>query len=159
MNTTKISVIIPVYNSEHSIIQCVDSVIAQKYKNFELILIDDGSKDMSGALCDIIASRDCHVRVIHQKNAGAGAARNAGLALAHGEYIVFVDSDDMIRQGYFDALAQHNEDVVFVNVDNIDEYGKLVKREYMTDFKHLQMDEILRFQMTGKLPWGGKKVC
>ena len=155
MNKPFISVIIPVYNSEHSIKRCVDSVTVQNYQNFELILVDDGSKDGSGAMCDNFAAQDNRVHIIHQKNAGAGAARNAGLTMAKGEYIVFVDSDDMIRQGYFEALAKHDEDVVFVNVDNIDEHGRLVKREYMSDFKLLSVDEILRSQMTGKLPWGG----
>jgi len=156
----RISVIIPVYNAEKYLQPCVDSVLMQTYKDFELILVDDGSRDGSGAMCDNIASQDSRVHVVHQKNAGAGAARNAGLSKAQGEYIVFVDSDDMIRQGYFESLAPHNEDVVFVNVDNIDEHGRLVKREYMSDFKLLPVDEILRSQMTGKLPWGGgKKVC
>ena len=151
----KISIIIPVYNAERFLKRCVDSVLMQTYKDFELILVDDGSKDGSGAMCDNIAAQDNRVHVVHQKNEGAGAARNAGLTIAKGEYIVFVDSDDMIRQGYFEALSKHDEDIVFVNVDNIDEHGRLVKREYMSDFKLLPVDEILRSQMTGKLPWGG----
>lgn len=155
MTKIKISVVIPVFNAEFFLQRCVDSILSQSYQNFELILVDDGSKDMSGAMCDNIASQDSRVRVIHQKNAGAGAARNVGISVANGEYIVFVDSDDTIRQGYLNSLAQHDEDVVFVNVDNINGHGKLVKREYMTDFKHLSVDEILRSQMTGKLPWGG----
>ncbi len=157
--TSKISVIIPIYNSEAYIQRCVESVLTQTYKNFELILVNDGSKDGSGKICDNIAAQDKRVCVIHQKNAGAGAARNAGLAIAQGEYIVFVDSDDMLRQGYFEVLAIHDEDIVFINVDNINEDGKLVKREYMTGFKHLSVDEILRYQMTGKLPWGGVRKC
>lgn len=155
----RISAIIPVYNAERYLKRCVNSILMQTYKDFELILVDDGSKDGSSAMCDSIAAQDCRVSVIHQKNAGAGAARNAGLAKAQGEYLVFVDSDDMIREGYFKALADHNEDVVFINVDNLNEDGKLVNREYMSDFKHLSVDEILRFQMTGKLPWGGVRKC
>lgn len=159
MNKIKISVVIPVFNAETFLQRCVNSVLSQSYQDFELILVDDGSKDMSGAMCDNIASHDDRVRVIHQNNAGAGAARNVGISVANGEYIVFVDSDDTIRQGYFNSLVQHDEDVVFVNVDNIDCHGKLLKREYMTDFSHLSVDEILRSQMTGKLPWGGVRKC
>ena len=155
----KLSVIVPVYNAEKYLKRCVDSILMQTYKDFELIMVDDGSKDGSGAMCDSIETQDSRVHVIHQENAGAGAARNVGLAMAKGEYIVFVDSDDMIREGYFIALAEHNEDVVFINVDNINEDGKLVNREYMSEFKHLSVDEILRSQMTGKLPWGGVRKC
>ena len=152
----KISVIVPIYNAEKFIKRCVDSVISQTYENWELILIDDGSQDGGYSICkNYEALMPTKVLVIHQSNAGAGAARNAGLTKAQGDYIVFVDSDDMIRQGYFEALAKHDEEVVFVNVDNIDEHGKIVKREYMSDYKHLPIDEILRSQMTGKLPWGG----
>lgn len=155
----KITVIVPVYNAEMYLKRCVDSILMQSYTNYELILVDDGSKDGSCVMCDSIAKQDIRVQVIHQENAGAGAARNAGLTKTQGDYIVFVDSDDMIRQGYFEALAKHDEEVVFVNVDNIDEHGKIVKREYMSDFKHLPIDEILRSQMTGKLPWGGVRKC
>ena len=154
-----ISVIIPVYNAEDYLRRCLESVLSQTYKDFELILVDDGSKDKSGAMCDSFASQDCRVRVIHQQNAGAGAARNVGISLAKGDYLVFIDSDDIIRQGYFEALIKHNEDVVFINVDNIDEKGRIVKREYMSDSKHLSKDDILRSQMTGKLPWGGVRKC
>lgn len=155
----KLSVIVPVYNAERYLSRCIDSILMQTYKDFELILVNDGSKDGSGAMCDSIATKDSRVQVIHQENAGAGAARNTGLAKAQGEYIVFVDSDDMIREGYFKDLAKHNEDVVFINVDNLNEDGKLVNREYMSDFKNLSIDEILRSQMTGKLPWGGVRKC
>lgn len=159
MNNCKISVIIPVYNASCYIRRCIESVLSQSYKDFELILVDDGSTDDSGVKCDKYASQDNRIQVIHQKNSGAGAARNAGLTKAMGDYIVFIDSDDMILQGYFEALSRHDEDVVFINVDNINEEGKLVKREYMSDFKRLSLDKILRSQMTGKIPWGGVRKC
>lgn len=159
MNTCMISVIIPVYNASCYIHRCIESVLSQAYRKFELILVDDGSKDDSGVICDNYALQDNRVLVIHQNNSGAGAARNAGLAKAQGEYIVFVDSDDMIWQGYFEALEKHNEDVVFINADDINKDGKLVNREHMSDFKHLSVDEILRLQMTGKLPWAGWRKC
>lgn len=159
MYNCKISVVIPIYNASCYLHRCIESVLSQSYKDFELILVDDGSTDDSGVKCDKYASLDNRIHVIHQKNAGAGAARNAGLTKALGDYIVFIDSDDMILQGYFEALSKHDEDVVFINVDNINEEGELVNREYMSDFKHLSVDKILRSQMTGKIPWGGVRKC
>lgn len=91
-----ISIVIPVYNSEQYLRQCVDSVLAQTYKNLDVILVDDGSTDSSPAICDEYAARDVRVRVIHQENGGIGAARNAGIKIAKGTYIGFVDSDDWI---------------------------------------------------------------
>lgn len=88
------SVIIPVYNVEDYLRQCVDSVLAQGYANFEVVLVDDGSKDSSGAICDAYANEDARVRVIHQENAGLSAARNRGIREATGEYLLFLDSDD-----------------------------------------------------------------
>ena len=98
-----ISVIVPVYKVEQYLHRCVDSILAQTYTNLEIILIDDGSPDRSGAICDEYAAKDSRIRVIHQKNAGLGAARNAGLDVCSGEYIAFVDSDDTLPE---DALEQ-----------------------------------------------------
>lgn len=90
----KISVIIPVYNVEPYLHQCVDSVLSQTYKNIEVILVDDGSPDNCPAICDQYAEADARVKVIHQKNGGLSAARNAGVQCASGDYITFLDSDD-----------------------------------------------------------------
>ena len=89
-----ISVIIPVYNVEKYLHRCLDSVIEQTYKNLEVILIDDGSTDHSGEICDDYAAKDVRIHVIHQENQGVSAARNKGLDNVKGEYITFVDSDD-----------------------------------------------------------------
>ena len=94
----KISVIIPVYNVEGYILQCVDSVLSQSYADLQIILIDDGSTDRSGEICDAYAAKDSRVVVIHQKNGGAAAAKNAGLRVATGKYLSFVDSDDYLEQ-------------------------------------------------------------
>ena len=99
-----ISVIVPVYKVEKYLPQCVDSILAQTYRNLEIILVDDGSPDGCAAICDEYAKKDNRVRVIHQKNAGVSAARNAGLDCAQGEYIGFVDSDDFIAPEMFEAL-------------------------------------------------------
>lgn len=94
---TLISVIVPVYNVEHFLPRCVDSILAQTHKNLEIILVDDGAKDRSGAICDEYAVKDPRVTVIHKENGGLSSARNAGLDAARGEYIAFVDSDDWIE--------------------------------------------------------------
>ena len=94
-----ISVVVPVYNVADYLPACLDSILSQDYDALEVILIDDGSTDASGAICDDYAARDSRVRVIHQKNGGAAAAKNAGLRAAGGEYLSFVDSDDYLEPG------------------------------------------------------------
>ena len=91
-----VSIIIPVYNAEHTLERCVDSVLGQEFTDFELLLVDDGSSDGSPALCDRYAAQDSRVRVIHKENGGVSAARNAAMDLAEGEFLQFLDSDDWI---------------------------------------------------------------
>ena len=105
MNQT-ISVIVPVFNVAGYLPQCVDSILSQDYGNLEVILIDDGSTDGSGEICDRYAALDSRVRVIHQKNGGAAAAKNAGLRLATGEYLAFADSDDYLEPGAYGFLMK-----------------------------------------------------
>lgn len=92
-----ISVIVPVYRVEKYIRRCVDSILAQSFRDYELILVDDGSPDCSGAICDEYAARDPRIRVIHKENGGLSSARNAGIDAASGEYLFFMDSDDVIH--------------------------------------------------------------
>lgn len=110
----KISVIIPVYQVAQFLPQCIESVCNQDHRNLEIILIDDGSTDESGAICDRYAAVDSRIRVIHQENAGAAAAKNAGLKIATGEYLSFVDSDDFLEPsvyGYMiDVLESEHAD-------------------------------------------------
>ena len=91
MNNPAISIIIPVYNADKYLRRCIDSVISQSFTDFELILVDDGSKDKSPQICDEYASQDKRVRVIHKVNGGVSAARNDGLDIAKGEYVTFID--------------------------------------------------------------------
>ena len=109
MKTMKemISVIMPVYNVEDIIERSVRSVLLQSYKNIELILIDDGSTDKSGFICDQLAKSDSRISVIHKNNGGAADARNIGVASANGEYIGFVDSDDFLDREYFEILMRN----------------------------------------------------
>lgn len=100
----KISVIVPVYKVENYLKRCVDSIINQSYKNLEIILVDDGSPDKCPAICDGYAEKDPRIKVIHKKNGGLSSARNAGLDIATGDYIGFVDSDDMIHRDFYKIL-------------------------------------------------------
>ncbi len=99
-----ISVIVPVYKVERFLPRCINSILSQSFTDFELILIDDGSPDKCGAICDSYAAKDTRIKVIHQKNAGVFAARNAGLAVATGDYVALIDSDDWIHNTYFEIL-------------------------------------------------------
>lgn len=105
-----ISVIVPVYKAQAYLDECVTSVLGQTYRNLELILVDDGSPDNSGAMCEVWARRDERVRVLHQKNAGPGAARNTGMEAAKGTFLSFVDSDDTIHPSFLEKLHDGMED-------------------------------------------------
>lgn len=122
-----ISVIVPVYKAEAYLPQCVDSILGQSYSHLELILVDDGSPDKSGQLCDQYAQKDSRVRVLHKENGGASSARNAGITLANGEYFSFVDSDDWVSSSLlstlYDLLARYKADIA------IGEFGDLSNRE------------------------------
>ena len=155
----KISVIVPMYNAERYVGKCIESVQAQTYIDWQMILVDDGSKDKSLEVCQSYADLDNRISVIHQENAGPGIARNTGVAKATGDYVVFVDSDDYIEKDYFEMLSGHDEDVVFINIQDVDEDGNVVKRDFMSNNQHLSKDTILRRQMTGFINWGGTEVC
>lgn len=134
----KFSIIVPVYNVESYLAQCIESIIAQSYNYFELILVDDGSQDTSPQICDMYSKQDNRIKVIHKKNGGLSSARNAGLDISVGEYIIFVDSDDWISDNCLDIFAQtlikHPVDLLmtvktsvydniqFPEVEGIDEY-------------------------------------
>ena len=121
----KISVIIPVYKVEKYIHRCVDSVINQKYKNLEILLIDDGSPDSCPQICDEYAKRDKRIKVIHQYNQGVSVARNTGLKVATGDYITFIDSDDYIDKNMYQDMMYIVEkfDVEVVMCDCVKEYS------------------------------------
>ncbi|MDO4292591.1 MAG: glycosyltransferase [Eubacteriales bacterium] len=114
-----ISIIVPVYNFEDCLGRCVDSILGQTYSDIELILVDDGSRDQSGAICDAYQSLDPRVKVVHKKNGGTSEARNYGLELASGEYIGFVDGDDFIEPDFYqvlyDLIVKHGTDISMVS--------------------------------------------
>lgn len=125
-----ISVIVPVYRVEPYLRRCVDSILEQTYHNLEVILVDDGSPDACGSICDEYAEKDCRVRVIHKANGGLSDARNAGLAIMTGQYVAFVDSDDWIGPGMYETLMgllrQFDADMAVCSVaDELDQGDRI----------------------------------
>ncbi len=143
-NSGLISVIIPVYNVEKYLKECIDSVLCQTYENYEIILVDDGSTDMSGKICDEYAEKHDRITVIHKENGGLSDARNTGLSLAKGEYIYFLDSDDYIIPEAFKELVsvieKENSNFVFFDAKSFEdgsnsyniEQRYIRKKEYET---------------------------
>lgn len=132
----EISIIVPVYQVEKYIKQCVDSILAQTFTDFELILVDDGSKDNSGKICDEYAEKDKRVRVIHKENGGLSDARNKGLDNASGKYYMFVDSDDYIAPNMAECLykniLEEDADIAACNYRYVFEDGK---KDFSTENK------------------------
>lgn len=120
-NYPKISVIVPVYNAEKYLSQCIDSILRQDFTDFELLLIDDGSKDNSGFICDEYAQKDQRVKVFHKKNGGVSSARNLGIDNAQGEYIAFIDSDDYVDHNYLSILT--NAPIADLIITGYKEFG------------------------------------
>ena len=134
MEEYKISVIVPVYKVEEYLNKCVDSIINQTYKNLEIILVDDGSPDSCGKICDEYAKKDNRIKVIHKENGGVSSARNIGLDVATGDYVGFVDSDDWIDIDMYELLIdisiKHNCDIARCTYrDYIDNRFKEIKND------------------------------
>lgn len=133
-----VSVVIPVYNVKKYLEKCVDSVLKQEYRNIEVVLVDDGSTDGSGELCDLYASRDKRIVVLHNANSGPSAARNSGIKAATGEYILFVDSDDYIAPQLISTVVkkaiESNADIVMFDAEAVDENGGHI--EYFNAFQN-----------------------
>lgn len=124
-----ISIIVPVYNAATTLRECVDSILSQEFKDFELILVDDGSKDNSPTICDEYAAKDSRVQVFHKENGGVSAARNFGLDHAKGEWITFIDADDYITPEFFDGVLNHDEDVLIKGYRKFDHSGDVAERK------------------------------
>lgn len=148
MKEEKISIVIPVYNASKYLSKCLDSVVNQNYSNIEIVLVNDGSKDNSGSICDEYSSKDKRVKVIHKENGGVSSARNTGIDNASGKYVTFIDSDDLVHPDYIKKLVSNldndtlsvceieefKNDVSFSNIDsdnnivlNKDEFIELCK--------------------------------
>lgn len=155
-NTPKITVIIPVYNVEKYLRKCLDSVINQTYTNLEIICVDDGSPDNSGAILDEYSQKDSRIIVIHQENAGVSAARNRGLDIATGEYIAFVDSDDWLEpQCYELAVAEflkdNNIDLVYFGANVFNERNNLSQKEFEVQKKWFSPFYKGKYELSNKL--------
>jgi len=154
MQGIKISVIVPVYKVEAYMEKCVDSILNQSYKNLEIILVDDGSPDNCPKICDEYATRDGRIKVIHQKNGGVAAARNAGLATATGDYIAFVDGDDWLEPNIYEALlkvcVEQNADYVncscFLDFENGE---RSVKGYNDSDIRFMTVNEFFGSYLRG----------
>lgn len=132
----KISIIVPIYNVEAYLKKCIDSILNQTMENIEIILVDDGSKDKSGEICDEYKQKDDRIAVIHKKNGGLSSARNAGLKIATGELIGFIDSDDWIEPDYFhilyDGMMAYKADISVMHYTKVTNYNEI---EFITKKK------------------------
>ena len=158
----KISIIVPIYNVEEYLSRCIDSILTQTFINFELILVDDGSTDNSGIICDEYVSRDSRIKVIHQENVGVSVARNTGLSIAKGEYICFCDSDDYIDEDYFEVLYNAitiiDFDCVLINRKTITDKGVVNISKYNIGEIFFESEEaihnyLINSVLNYKIPW------
>ena len=162
----QISIIVPVYGVENSLHRCLNSILEQTFTDWECILVDDGSKDRSGSICDEYAQKDKRFRVIHKKNSGVAMARQTGLDNAAGNYIIHIDSDDYVEpemlESMLHALQEQNVDILVTDFFYIDSKGdqKLYKQEFKGNNIKQLSTEILYQRLHGSL-WNKliKKDC
>lgn len=146
----KVSFIVPVYDVEKYLKECVDSILAQNFDSFEIILVDDGSPDSCPKICDEYAKNDNRIKAIHKKNAGVSSARNDGIKMAQGEYICFIDSDDYIAEDYaenlYNAAEKFNADIVQGGFTNCSENREVLNEEKpaIPLFKQLDHEQVCR---------------
>lgn len=157
----KVSVIVPVYKAEQYLHNCIDSILNQTYTDFELILVDDGSPDKSGEICDKYAENDGRIRVIHKKNGGVSSARNEGMHAAKGEYICFVDSDDSLNiyflQKCLELAKSYGDELIICGYNKIE--NNKIQKNIFSDEKYdiLQRDQVIMTLVEKVLicaPWG-----
>lgn len=138
-----LSIIVPIYNVESYLKKCIESILAQTYKEFELILVDDGSPDNCGKICDEYAKQDNRIKVIHKKNGGLSSARNAGLDKATGEYISFIDGDDFIEKNMYERMLQYlnkyKADIVICEVNDVDEEDNILDKKVRYTSKEAEL--------------------
>lgn len=153
-----VTVIVPVYNVEKYIKECVDSLINQTYRNIEIILVDDGSRDESGTICDNYAKLDSRIKVIHKENEGLGYARNSGLRIAQGSYVTFIDSDDKAEtnliENLMNGIHESNCDTCIGGFKRISEEGKIIfEEQYINEiFSDSEVYDKLFARMLGSAP-------
>ena len=157
----RISVIVPIYNTEKYLARCIESILCQTYTNLEIILVDDGSTDKSGDICDFYARKDNRVKVVHKKNGGLSDARNYGLKYATGEYISFVDSDDYITENLYTDLLPYMEqkyDMIKFKIAKVDEQGNVLEKNYTPLFEEKSGEEafdiLYKADVMTEVAWG-----
>jgi glycosyltransferase involved in cell wall biosynthesis len=152
MNQPKVSIIIPVYNTEKTLARCVDSALAQTYKNCEVIIVDDGTPDGAGVIADDYATRHDNVRVIHKQNAGLAEARHSGVKEAKGEYIIHLDSDDELLPDAVEYLLakceEQNLDIAYGSYIRINERGQKSVVSFPNDSTILTGEGFLEYNIT-----------
>ena len=153
----KFSIIIPVFNAQHYIAKCIDSILDQTVTDWELILVNDGSSDDSFLILQQYQKKDKRIKLFSQNNAGPGPARNLGLRHAQGDYVVFIDSDDYIDRDYLKEVSSYipKADIVFIDILQVSDDGKVYRNEGLSSCKKWSKDRLIRSHLTGKLPWGG----
>lgn len=155
-----ISIIIPIYNVEDYLNKCIDSIIYQTYSDWELILVDDGSFDSSPAICDSYATCDSRIRVIHKINEGVSKARNIGIEIAQGEYIVFCDADDYVDPNYLKQFLKNNKNADLVitgyyfDTNNIVYSYKIYQEAYCKNLEEIKKHFFLQNLKSNGYPWG-----
>lgn len=155
MENILISIIVPVYNAEQYLVKCVSSIQSQTHKNIEIILVNDGSKDRSGALCDALKKEDKRITVYHTENKGQAAARNLGIKASKGIYLGFVDSDDYIKEDMYEKMLEeaekHQAEITQIGYILVDEKGE-TKREVKQEFMLLEdfSEKVERYLLTKK---------
>lgn len=139
--TPKVSVIVPIYNVEKYLAKCIDSVLAQDYYDWELLLINDGSTDSSGEICDEYTLKDSRIKVFHQLNKGVSAARNLGIENAQGKYIIFIDSDDYVTPQYLSDLVKYDSDIIASGFDLWYANGRQTERKTFDNLKFYNIED------------------
>ena len=143
---TKVSIIIPVYNTEQYLFHCLDSILNQSFSDFELLLIDDGSSDGSGAICDVYSEKDNRIRVFHKENGGVSSARNMGLDKANGEWVAFLDSDDLFPEDALSKLllcSDDDVDMVYGGIRKFDESSDTIETIAVRGRERISVEEAL----------------
>ena len=160
MAIVKISVVVPVYKVEEYLSRCLDSIIGQTFNEIEVILVDDGSPDNCGEICDRYALQDKRIRVIHQRNKGVNAARRVGVENAKGEFVCFVDSDDYLPidslQILYDNITTSGVDFVEAGFEMVTESGEVLKKicRQSKEYSGKEFFELLPVEGTFSAPWG-----
>lgn len=160
MHNPFISIIVPVYNVEQYLNQCVESVLIQTFTDYELILVDDGSTDSSGSICDEYVKIDDRVKVLHKKNGGLSSARNAGLLISKGEYVVFIDSDDYwletdFLKSLYDKCYNCNYDVIRGEYNVVDAEGNYLRTSFIEGKKEFEDSIFSPYDMMATVIKGG----